>query len=462
MQVPDSKLKQAAAKAEQLRMQKQDWSDLMVSSLYHHAEAVAGKVVSFDSAAKSSWDQRLDALLTSRRWGYPLMLLLLVIILWITIKGANYPSQLLASVFFWVEGHLTHLFQQLQAPGWLHELVVLGIYRALAWVVSVMLPPMAIFFPLFTLLEDFGYLPRVAFNLDHLFARAGGHGKQVLTMCMGFGCNAAGVIACRIIESPRERLIAILTNNFVPCNGRFPSLIALATIFIGGYFSQVYSSLVAALAVTGIVFLGIAVTLLSSKLFTLTVLKGVSSHFVLELPPYRKPQIGQVLIRSLIDRTAFVLWRAVIVAAPAGAVIWLLANLQLGNTTLLAKVADILNPTAGMMGMDGKILLAFILGMPANEIVIPLTVMGYLSEGAMLEVSSLEALKGLLVSNGWTWLTAVSTMLFFLLHYPCSTTLITIYKETGSWKWTLFSFLYPTAIACLTTFLFTQAVKLLL
>ncbi len=319
-----------------------------------------------------------------------------------------------------------------------------------------MLPPMAIFFPLFTLLEDLGYLPRVAFNLDRIFKKAGAHGKQSLTMSMGFGCNAAGVIACRIIDSPRERLIAILTNNFVPCNGRFPTLIIIASIFIGGIVTSTYSSLIATSAVVGLVLIGIGVTLLVSWGLSKTLLRGVPSSFTLELPPYRKPQVGRVLIRSFLDRTIFVLGRAVVVAAPAGIIIWLMANLHIGDASLIAHVAGWLDPFAKAIGLDGIILMAFILGFPANEIVLPIIFMSYLAEGAMLEMDSLEAIRQLFVANGWTWLTALNVMLFSLLHFPCGTTLWTIRKETKSFKWTILAALIPTIIAIVVCFLTTQ------
>lgn len=324
-----------------------------------------------------------------------------------------------------------------------------------------MLPPMAIFFPLFTLLEDFGYLPRVAFNLDHHFKKASACGKQALTMCMGFGCNAAGVVGCRIIDSPRERLIAIITNNFVPCNGRFPTLIAIISMFFVGAVSGVSQSILSTLILTGVIVLGVALTFLISKVLSQTILKGVPSSFTLELPPYRRPQIGKVIVRSLFDRTLFVLGRAIAVAAPAGLIIWILANVQLGGLSLLAHCSGFLDPFAKLLGLDGVILLAFLLGFPANEIVVPIIIMAYLSTGSILELGDLTELKTLLVANGWTWVTAVSTMLFCLMHWPCSTTCLTIKKETQSVKWTILSFLIPTVIGMLVCFLFTTAVRLL-
>ncbi len=357
------------------------------------------------------------------------------------------------------EKQLTALFVRAQIPEWIHGIVVLGVYRTLAWVVSVMLPPIAILFPLFTLLEDLGYLPRVAFNLDSFFKKACAHGKQALTMCMGFGCNAAGIIVCRIIDSPRERLIAIITNNFVPCNGRFPILIAMATIFIAG--SGAFSSIFATISVLGVIVFGVVMTLFISKLLSKTILKGLPSSFTLELPPYRKPQVGRVIVCSIMDRTLFVLGRAILVAAPAGVVIWIMANISVGGISLLTHGATFLQPLGNALGMDGYILMAFVLGFPANEIVIPIIIMSYMATGSMLELDSLEALRNLLVANGWTWLTAINVMIFTLLHFPCGTALLTIRKETQSFKCSLVSFLIPTAAGVIVCFVFTQVIKLL-
>ncbi|MCG8643638.1 MAG: hypothetical protein MI862_28200, partial [Desulfobacterales bacterium] len=336
--------------------------DRIVTNIYEHAETIASKVVKKEQF-KQNWDYKIDNILTSKFVGFPIMILLLGVIFWLTVKGANVPSQMLATGLFWFEERLTELFIYINAPAWLHGILVLGMYRTFAWVVSVMLPPMAIFFPLFTLFEDLGYLPRVAFNLDRLFKKAGAHGKQSLTMSMGFGCNAAGIIACRIIESPRERLIAMLTNNFVPCNGRFPTLIIIASIFMGGLVVK-YSSLVATSVVVGLVLFGIVITLLVSWILSKTMLKGIPSSFTLELPPYRKPQLGRILIRSLLDRTIFVLGRAIVVAVPAGIFIWILANTFIGDISILAHVAGWLDPFGRLLGMDGIILMAFILGLP--------------------------------------------------------------------------------------------------
>ncbi|MFY9385625.1 MAG: ferrous iron transport protein B [Dethiobacteria bacterium] len=437
-------------------------ADLVVPAIFETAAKIARQVASEESGRSRQRDRRLDRLLTSKSFGIPAMLALLGAVFWITLAGANYPSQLLAEALFRLEERLGALFAAAGAPAWLEGALVSGSYRTLAWVVSVMLPPMAIFFPLFTYLEDLGYLPRVAFNLDSFFRKAGAHGKQALTMCMGFGCNAAGVIACRIIDSPRERLIAVLTNNFAPCNGRFPTLIVLASIFIGGGGAGALSgSFIAAAAILAAIVLAAAVTLAVSKILSQTVLKGLPSTFALELPPYRKPQLGRILARSFVDRTLFVLSRAAIVAAPAGLLIWLLAHTVVGDFTLLQWGVRLLQPVGSLLGMDGYIVLAFLLGFPANEIVIPIVIMSYLSSGALLELNSLEQLQGLLLDHGWSWLTAVCVMLFSLNHFPCGTTLLTIYRETRSLKWTAAAFLIPTLTGMVICFLVAQTARLL-
>ncbi|MFW5982282.1 MAG: nucleoside recognition domain-containing protein [Halanaerobiaceae bacterium] len=439
--------------------EKEKLRDQLVKDIYLYAEKVASTNVD-QGQKKTEWGEKVDNILTSKYTGFPIMLLMLGGIFWLTIAGANVPSALLAEGLFWLEARITEFFIWANAPQWLHGILVLGIYRTMAWVVSVMLPPMAIFFPLFTLLEDLGYLPRVAFNLDNFFKKAGTHGKQSLTMSMGFGCNAAGVIAARIIDSPREKLIAIITNNFVPCNGRFPTLIILASIFMAPALGNTYNSLLAAAIIVGLVLLGILITLLVSWGLSKTVLKGVPSTFTLELPPYRKPQIGRIIVRSFIDRTLFVLGRAVIVAAPAGVIVWLFANIGINGVNLIDYAANFLNPFAIIIGLDGIILLAFILGLPANEIVIPIMVMSYLSAGAMLEPDSASALHQMLVNNGWTWVTALSTMIFSLLHFPCGTTLLTIRKETNSTKWAVFTFFLTTFIAIIVNFIVVQLIHL--
>lgn len=434
--------------------------DMTVAALIHSAEAICCGAVTCERSQYAETDRRLDKLLTGRLTGYPVMLALLALIFWLTISGANYPSQLLADGLFRVQDRLTELFEYLNAPDWLHGVLVLGAYRVLAWVVSVMLPPMAVFFPLFTLLEDAGYLPRVAYNLDRPFKRCRACGKQALTMCMGFGCNAAGVVGCRIIDSPRERLLAILTNNFVPCNGRFPTLIALLTMFFVGTAGGGLSPVLSALLLTAAIVLGVGITFAVTKLLSETLLRGVPSSFTLELPPYRKPQIGKVLVRSVFDRTLFVLGRAAAVAAPAGLVIWLMANITAGGVSILAHCAAFLDPFARLMGLDGVILLAFILGFPANEIVIPIIIMAYTAQGSILELDSLAQMKDLFVQNGWTWVTAVSVMLFSLNHWPCSTTLLTIKKETGSLKWTALAAAIPTGVGVALCILFNAVAGL--
>ncbi|HBV86403.1 nucleoside recognition domain-containing protein [Desulfosporosinus sp.] len=432
-------------------------ADRVVSDIFSYTEKIVQKVVIREVSGQKSWKDKIDQIVISRVFGYPLMLLLLGAVFWITIAGANIPSQMIAAVLFAFQDILTHWFEVVQAPAWLHGVLVLGMYRTLAWVIAVMLPPMAIFFPLFTILEDLGYLPRVAFNLDNMFKKAKACGKQCLTMCMGFGCNAAGVVSTRIIDSPRERLIAILTNNFVPCNGRFPTLIAIASIFMASslVFSQ---SLQAAGIITLIVLLGVAVTFVVSWILSSTILKGEPSSFVLELPPYRKPKFGAVLYRSIIDRTLFVLRRAIVIAAPAGAITWIMANVYIGDLSVIAYIAGALNPLAKAIGLDGFILMAFILGLPANEIVVPILLMSYLATGQLTEFGSLLELKEILIANGWTWLTAFNTMLFALLHWPCATTLLSMYKETGSKKWTFVGFIIPTVIAFAVCFIVAQTV----
>ncbi|HXW05189.1 MAG TPA: nucleoside recognition domain-containing protein [Vicinamibacterales bacterium] len=438
-----------------------NFRDEAVSSIYAEAERLSRRVVRREGARALDWDQRVDRLVTSPVFGLPLMLVILSAVFWLTIAGANVPSAMLATAFFWFEDHAVALFDRLGSPWWLTGFVWHGVYRGLAWVVSVMLPPMAIFFPLFTILEDLGYLPRVAFNLDFLFRRAGAHGKQALTMAMGFGCNAAGVIATRVIDSPRERLVAILTNNFVPCNGRFPTLIMVATIFVAAAFPPVVASLAAAGAVVGIVVLGVAFTLLMSWLLSRTVLRGEASAFTLELPPYRRPGVMRILYTSLIDRTLFVLWRAMLTAAPAGAVIWLLGNIHVNGTSLATLSADALGPLGNAIGLDGVILLAYVIAIPANEIVVPTMLMVYMGAGMMTELESMSELRTLLVDqNGWTMLTAVNLMLFALLHNPCATTIITIYKETLSARWAALGALLPLVVAFLVTFLTASAARL--
>ena len=393
---------------------------------------------------------KIDKVLTSKMFGIPIMILFLALILWITIKGANYPSEALSKLLFSINDLISDLLIKINTPNVIHDILINGVLKTLFWVVSVMLPPMAIFFPLFTLLEDAGFLPRIAFNLDKLFNKAKCHGKQALTMCMGLGCNACGVTGARIIDSPRERLIAILTNVFTPCNGRFPSLIAIITMFfVSGSFSSIKSSII----LTLILILSVFITLLTSKFLSKTILKGMPSNFVLEMPPYRKPNIKKVIIRSVIDRVLFVLLRAISVAAPAGLIIWLLSNIHVNGASIFSILTNFLDPAAYIFGLDGTILMAFILGFPANEIVIPIIIMGYLNGTSITDYSSLLELKSLLVTNGWTIKTAICTLIFTLFHFPCSTTLLTIKKETKSTLWTIVAFVLPTIIGLMLCFM---------
>lgn len=436
----------------------------LVEAIYAQATALINASVSTDFSARSfRIDRAIDRVVTHKIWGFPIMFLLLAGVLWITIIGANYPSQWLSDLFVgWLYPLLKDGANALHFPWWLSGFLIDGVYLATTWVISVMLPPMAIFFPLFTLLEDFGYLPRVAFNLDKLFRTAGAHGKQALTMSMGFGCNAAGVVATRIINSPREKLIAIITNNFSLCNGRWPTQILIATLFIGALVPKQWSSTVSMLAVIGIAVLGIAFSFLTSWLLSKTLLKGESSFFVLELPPYRPPRFFQTLYTSLIDRTLIVLWRAIVFAAPAGAVIWLICNLQIAQQPIALWLIQGLDPIGVFIGLNGVILLAYIVAIPANEIVIPTVLMlttmvlgqTAVGEGAgVLMEASTSQVGVLLHAGGWTLLTAVNLMLFSLLHNPCSTTIYTIYKETQSKKWTLIATLLPVLYGIVVCFL---------
>ncbi|MBI5825957.1 MAG: ferrous iron transporter B [Chloroflexi bacterium] len=452
------------SKAESLRNNlSTGFRDEIVKSIYSEAEKVANRAVKTATDKRYDLDQKIDRLVTSPITGLPIMLLLLGAIIWLTVSGANVVSNAIATVLFSLGDLGRNLFTQIGIPWWLTGFLWDGIYLGLAWVISVMLPPMMIFFPAFTFLEDLGYLPRVAFNLDWMFKKTGAHGKQSLTMAMGFGCNAAGVVATRVIDSPRERLIAILTNNFVPCNGRFPTLIMLATVFVAAAFPPALTSFIAAGTVVGVVLIGVAFTFLMSWLLSRTVLKGEASAFTLELPPYRKPNIGRILYSSIIDRTIFVLWRAMQTAAPAGAIIWILANIHLGDSNLARMIADWLNPFGLLLGLDGVILLAYIIAIPANEIVVPTMMMVYMGAGMMINgPSSNNAIFDLLVNaNGWTMLTAINLMLFALLHNPCATTVITIYKETKSYKWATLSVVITLGTAFLVTFLTASIAKLL-
>jgi len=446
----------------------ENFHDSLMETIYQDAALIAGRSVTrVGERPRFNWDRALDRLLTSRWTGFPIMLLLLALVFWITIAGANVPSGLIASLLLdTIHPMLKSFAVTIGLPWWLDGLLFDGVYLSAGWVVSVMLPPMAIFFPLFTLLEDFGYLPRVAFNLDNLFRKAGAHGKQALTMSMGYGCNAAGVIATRVIDSPRERLIAIITNNFALCNGRWPTQILIASLFIGSLAPVGLAGLVSASAVVAVALLGVALTFVTSWFLSRTVLKGETSTFSLELPPYRPPRILRTLYTSLIDRTIFVLWRAVVFAVPAGAVIWLLSNLHVGDMSLAEHVMNGLNPFGLLIGLNGVILLAYIIAIPANEIVIPsvlmLTVLSTgvtaygQGAGVLFELEDSLAYMALFNAGGWTMVTAVNLMLFSLVHNPCSTTLYTIYKETGSVKWTAVSGLLPIAMGLTLCFVVAQ------
>lgn len=445
-----------------------DFHDSIIESVYEQAAQIAKKTVKQTSNKEAySFDFKIDKIVTSKWLGFPLMFLLLALVFWITVTGSNYPSGLLASLLVdTIHPLLKEFASSINTPWWLSGVLIDGAYLSMAWVIAVMLPPMAIFFPIFTLLEDLGYLPRVAFNMDNLFRKAGAHGKQALTMSMGFGCNAAGVIAARVIDSPRERLIAIITNNFSLCNGRWPTQILIATIFIGGLVPASVAGIVSAGAVVAIALLGIFFSLVVSWILSKSVLKGEASSFSLELPPYRPPRILQTLYKSLIDRTIIVLWRAVIFAVPAGIVIWLVANIHIGSLSLAEHFISWSNPFALLFGLNGVILLAYIIAIPANEIVIPtilmLTVLSTrisgigAGSGVMFELNSITDTANILHAGGWTLLTGINLMLFSLLHNPCSTTIMTIYKETKSTKWTLVATFLPIILGLIVTFFTTQ------
>lgn len=445
-----------------------DFHDSIIESIYEDASRIAKKSVKqLGEKEAYSFDLKVDKIVTSRWLGFPLMFLMLAVVFWLTVAGANYPSGLLAGLLIdKMHPLLKSLAAAINMPWWLDGVLIDGAYLSMAWVIAVMLPPMAIFFPLYTLLEDLGYLPRVAFNMDSLFRKAGAHGKQALTMSMGFGCNAAGVVAARVIDSPRERLIAIITNNFSLCNGRWPTQILIASIFIGGLVPAGLAGVVSAGAVVAVALLGIAFSLAVSWGLSRTVLKGEASSFSLELPPYRPPRVLQTLYTSLIDRTIIVLWRAVVFAVPAGVVIWVVANVHIGDLSLAEHFIQWSNPFALIFGLNGVILLAYIIAIPANEIVIPtvlmLTVLSTkltgigAGSGVMFELDSVADTANVLHAGGWTLLTAINLMLFSLLHNPCSTTIMTIYKETKSAKWTLVATFLPIVLGLIVTFFTTQ------
>jgi len=440
------KLKQIRSSIYESYITAEKLSDDIIKSILFCAESICSTCVKFKDNLYNERDRKIDKILTGKYSGFPIMLLLLGLIFWITIKGANYPSQLLSSLMLHTESLLISFFDFIHAPEWVCNMLVFGVFRVLGWVISVMLPPMAIFFPMFTLLEDLGYLPRIAFNLDNCFRKCSTCGKQALTMSMGFGCNAVGVTGCRIIDSPRERMIAILTNSFVPCNGRFPTIISLITIFFAVSSSGVINSYISVLMLLGIIILGVIMTLIVSKLLSKTIFKGKPSSFTLELPPYRVPLVGKVIVRSILDRTIFVLGRAIAAAAPAGLIIWLMANITIGDYSILHHCSAFIDPFARFFGLDGVILLSFILGFPANEIVLPIIIMSYLSGNTLNPINDIFQLKAVLIDNGWTWVTALCTIIFSLFHWPCAATLLTIKKETQSKLWAVVSFALPTCI----------------
>ena len=426
--------------------------DDIVTTIVNKSAKINREVCTYTKENYSQFDRNIDKIITSKKFGIPIMIVFLGLIFYLTISGSNYPSSLLFDFFEFFQEKLFIGLNNINCPAWLCDLLVLGIYKTVTWIVSVMLPPMAIFFPLFTFLEDLGFLPRLSFNVDGIYKKAGTSGKQMITMCMGFGCNAAGVVGTRIIDSPRERIIAAITNSFVPCNGRYPFLIAIATIFVSGVFFGLPASISSTLMVIAVILLGIFLTLIISKILSNTILKGSSSSFILELPPYRKPQIGKIIIRSIFDRTIFVLLRAIEVAIPASIVIWIFANVYVCGDTLLTLIANFLDPFAKLIGLDGYILVAFIFGMPANEIVLPIILMCYLGTNSLTDISDYSSIGEILKLHGWNIITAINVMIFTVLHFPCTTTLLTIKKETGSLKWTVLSFALPTVCGVLICF----------
>lgn len=438
-----------------------DITSYITSTVIKKCEEISKCVVRYEKNDYMKNNHKIDKILTNKITGIPIMIIMLVLIFYISIKGANYPSDLLFKFFNFMGNHLKNILINIHIPDFIYNPIVDGMYKVLTWVIAVMLPPMAIFFPLFTLLEDLGILPRIAFNLDGYFQKSKACGKQALTMCMGFGCNAVGVTGARIIDSPRERLIAVLTNSFVPCNGRFPTIITILTLFFIGTTSNIFNSCLNIILLTIIILLGIFITFIVSKILSNTILKGVPSFFVLELPPYRKPQIGKIIIRSILDRTLFVLGRAILIALPAGLVIWYMANININDISILNHCSNFLNNFGLLLGMDGVILLAFILGFPANEIVIPIMMMTYMSSGYLIDISNMSTLKQILIDNGWTHITAISVLIFTLFHFPCSTTVLTVKHETNSWKWAIISFILPLIIGIILCFIVSNLLRII-
>ena len=434
-------------------------SDEIIKEIVKTSESISRQIIKYHKEDDMKKNNKIDKILTNKITGIPIMIIILVLVFYISIKGANYPSDLLFQLFEYIGNYLKKLLINIHIPSIIYKPLIDGMYKVSTWVIAVMLPPMAIFFPLFTLLEDLGVLPRIALNLDGFFRKSKACGKQALTMMMGFGCNAVGVTGARIIDSKRERLIAILTNSFVPCNGRFPTIITILTIFFIGTTSNIFNSFFNIILLTIIILLGILVTLLVSRILSNTILKGYPSFFILELPPFRKPQIGKVIIRSIFNRTLFVLGRAIVVAIPAGLIIWFLANITINNISILNYMSNFLNNFGLLLGMDGVIILAFLLGFPANEIVIPIMLMIYTSKGILIDISNMDTLKSILIANNWNYITAISVLIFTLFHFPCSTTLLTIKKETNSLKWTFMSFILTLIIGILLCLLISNILR---
>lgn len=434
--------------------EKKNIEDMITAAYVRTAQNIAADTVVCTGQGYGKKEEKLDRWFTGKKTGFLILFLLLTAVFWITVSGANMPSAVLSDILFQAEDILIEITLHLKIPEIVYAPVIYGMYRVMAWVISVMLPPMAIFFPMFALLEDSGYLPRAAFNLDRCFQKCRGCGKQALTMCMGLGCNAVGVIGCRIIDSPRERLIAVITNSLIPCNGRFPTMILLISAFFAGA-SGLAGTFVSAVFLSATIILGAGMTLAASWLLSRTVLRGMPSFFTLELPSYRRPQVGKVILSSITERVIFVLGRAVMTAAPAGLVIWFFANCQMNGMTLLEHCTSFFDPFARLLGLDGVIFMAFLLGFPANELVLPLILMTYLANGSLTEINGVFRIRDILVQNGWTWTTAVSTILFSLMHWPCGTTCLTIYRETGSFRWTAAAILLPTLMGMVACFGFS-------
>lgn len=436
-----------------------DLKEKITEEIINKAEEINNEVVIFENKDYTKRDRKIDKLLTNKITGIPIMIISLMFIFYLTIVFSNYPSTLLYNILFNLEDKIYNFFNILSFPNLFTEITVHGAYRVTAFVISVMLPPMVIFFPLFSLLEDSGVLPRIAFNLDKGFKRCNACGKQALTMCMSFGCNAVGITGTRIIDSKRERLIAILTNNFIPCNGRFPTIISIITMFFI-VSNNKYNALISSLILTVFILIGILITFITSKILSKTLLKGMPSSFTLELPPYRRPQFFKVIFRSIRDKALKVLLRAIIVSIPAGIIIWIFTNVNIDNTSILNHFTNTLDPFGKLIGLDGTIISSFILGIPANEIVIPIALMSYLNTNLISNFDNINALKTIFIDNGWTIKTAICTILFSIMHFPCATTLLTIKKETKSIWWTFLSFMIPTITGIIICFIISNLLNL--